>query len=45
MNQRQGFYQVDTERTDNNGLPYRVTDALLVVAFIGVIGAFLGGFL
>ena len=45
MNQKQGLYQVDTERTDNNGLPYRVTDALIVVAFVGVVTALIGGWL
>ena len=43
MNQKQGLYQVDTERTEI--APHRITDALIVVAFVGVVTAFIGGFL
>lgn len=43
MNQRPGFYQVDTERTES--APHRITDALIVVAFVGVVTALIGGWL
>lgn len=43
MNQKQGLYQVDTERTES--APHRITDALIVVAFVGVVTALIGGWL
>ena len=44
MNQRPGFYQVDTESKDKSW-PYRITDALIVVAFVGVVTALIGGWI
>lgn len=40
MNQREGFYQVDTESA-----PHRITDALIAVAFVVVVTALIGGWI
>ena len=42
MNQRDGFYQVDTERNVN---PYRIIDPLIAAIFVGVVVALLKGWL
>ena len=44
MNQKQGFFQVDTESKDKSW-PYRITDAFLVIALVCVVGLFIGGVL
>lgn len=43
MNQKQGFFQVDTERTES--APHRITDALIAIAFVGVVTALIGGWI
>lgn len=45
MNQREGFYQVDTEAHKDKSWPYRITDAFLVAAVVGVLIALFGGVL
>ena len=47
MNQRDGFYRIDTERMDarRNVNPYRITDAIIAAICMAVVVAVLGGWL